>query len=213
MLRLQSTDPCAEEALEDLLLGRTGLTGTLAADSFSTMGCLLFLDISGNNITAIHADAFDGLTRLKWLDIQNTAITTLPSGVFDDPKATLVELSLSRNASLSSLPNDLFDGLDALKRLWVDHSSLASIPAALFNANAPAKLEYLNLGFNKFADATAFPANAFAGLTELKELWLHGNPGAPFDMSGKGVPSGADVTGGVPPLRIHSVSVGLESFR
>lgn len=73
-------------------------------------------------------------------------------------------------------------------------NALTEIPKLAFDTSAKlTSLKKLNLGNNQFADNDAFKDNGFVGLTALEELWLEGNSGSPFNLTGKGVRSEATV--------------------
>ena len=145
------------------------------------------MDLAGNQFTSLPATVFDPLTALEELYLGSTGLTSLNASQFSAlTKLTFVDLSLTQ---LTALPAGVFTNPTALKRIQLQGAALPN-------------------------DA-AIPDSVFSTLTALEELWLLGNPGAPFDMADTGVRSEAWVVqdialGGVefvPKIRTRSGKV------
>ena len=204
--------------LQVLKLGKNKLT-TISGTSFNRsaaserLNSLLFLGLDGNLITTVDANAFQNLPSLNELNLAGNDFTSLPATVFDGlTKLDTLELGWGE---LNSVQENQFSDLSELRYLDLSKSKqLTSLPSGVFNGLTGVK--QLQLSSSGFANAAAFAANVFSPLTALEELWLVGNPGSPFDMTGKGVRSGVwiaqditlsgvdiDVTDGAPNPKIQ----------
>ena len=184
--------------LSELSLERNSLT-TLPAGAFDGLGSLLGLSLHENSLTSLPAGAFDGLDDLRFLRLDDNSLTTLPAGVFDG-LANLEALRMYRNAlkelpvgvfaglgnlrtlnvydnSLGDLPEGVFDGLGNLQLLVISANSLSTLPDGVFDG-----LGNLRQVFLSENALESLREGLFQGLANLELLWLHGNPGAPFDF-------------------------------
>ena len=107
------------------------------------------------------------------LELESQGITSLQSGDFAG-LGGLEWLNL-RNNSLTALPVDLFDGLGHLGYLRLFSNRLSALPSGVFSG---LPLRVLGLAENQLS---SLPSGLFAGLP-LLNLYLDGNPGAPFSL-------------------------------
>ncbi len=139
---------------------------------------------------------FRELTRLESLSLCCRALPGLDADTFVG-LSSLRELSLDRNG-FTELPDEIFAGLHSLEDLRVDDNGLSSIPDSVFSLTNLRHLELANNQLSEvrpegFADLaelrfldlknnrlTNLPPRAFQGLNNLAELYVDGNPGAPF---------------------------------
>ncbi len=172
-------------------LSNNSLT-TLPVDVFDGSTNIRYIGLDENSLTTLPEDVFDGLSNLQWLDVNGNNITALPSDVFDG-LTRLEELTLGGNQLTSTgLPADVFAGLTGLK--WIslaNNTTLTGLNVNLFSGLST--LERLNLHSSGLT-ASGLPANVFQPLSGLQELWLIGNPGAPFTLTGLGIAAGATAT-------------------
>lgn len=172
--------------------------GSLSATQFANNTNLVSLHLSGNRLTTLPAGVFSGSTNLGFIDLSRNALTSVPSTVFSGLD-NLWFLDMGRN-SLASLSANMFSDLSSLEQLKLDNQfgrdanhrptthTLTSIPAGVFNGLSA--VTDLDLANNAIA---SLPNNLFAPLTSLERMSLFGNAAAPFDLTGKGVRSGAQV--------------------
>ena len=126
------------------------------------------LHLSEAGIIYLASGDFTGLLALVELDLsRNRPLTTLPDGVFDSLSA-LERLDLGFN-DFTTLPAGVFDGLSALEDLNLSSNDFTTVPAGVDSLSA---LERLDLGYNDF---TTLPAAVFDGLPALEDLNLRGN--------------------------------------
>ena len=107
------------------------------------------------------------------LELESQGITSLQSGDFAG-LGGLAWLNL-RNNSLTALSVDLFDGLGRLCCLILRSNRLSALPSGVFSS---LPLRVLDLAENQLS---SLPSGLFAGLP-LLNLYLDGNPGAPFSL-------------------------------
>ena len=207
------TDACTDDygtTVQNINLTNNKLGGTGAAipdNCFTATKYpnLVSLHLAGNRINALTGDPFDELSALQVLDLSQNQITSLPSGVFHDLDA-LLKLDLSQNALTSSgLDKHRFIAMVNLEWLSLDkqfvhdpnnnfertgNPVLTGLDWQVFNGLS--NLEDLYLTYNGIT-STGLPNNVFSFLTSLNRLFLFGNSGAPFTLTGKGVRDGASV--------------------
>ena len=147
------------------------------------------LNLESKGITALAAGDFDGLTALMQLRLDQNSLSTLPAGVFDELTA-LRTLILGFN-SLSTLPAGVFDELTALTLLNLEDNSLSTLPAGVFDELTALTTLYLDDN-----SLDTLPAGVFDELTALTtlQLWLQGNPGAPFSPTADALPDNGTVS-------------------
>ena len=180
------------------LRGRT--IRELTSGDFAGLTGMLNLQMSRVRVTTLPDGIFTGLTALTGLRIFDGDLATLPAGVFDDLTA-LRTLALFLH-KLTDLPAEIFDNLTALRNLelssneltalgdavfaettelatlTIDRNKLTALPATIF-ANTP-RLREIDAHGNQL---NALPPGLFSGLTKLDVLWMHDNPGAPFELT------------------------------
>ena len=98
----------------------------LGTKKFTDLTELCTLNLSFNNIGAIHLEAFDGLSSLVVLILQSSNISHLDEGVFK-PLTELLHLNMEgNNFSALHLANDHFLGLNKLETLILRNCSIVS---------------------------------------------------------------------------------------
>nr|WLJ60674.1 variable lymphocyte receptor D VLRD0032 [Petromyzon marinus] len=136
---------------------------------FDKLPNLTSLDLQNNHLTALRDGVFDQLVNLKVLYLYNNKLQTLPAGVFDQ-LTELGTLWLSNNQLKSLLPG-VFDRLTKLTLLYLSTNQLQSIPKGVFDRLT--NLQELRLYYNKLQSV---PDGTFDCLFSLREIWLQGNP-------------------------------------
>ena len=157
-----------------LAFGGEGMRELQTCD-FEGLSGLEFLDLQGNQLSALPEDVFDGLSSLEFLDLNGNLLSWLPEDVFDG-LSSLEVLWLTDN-KLIGLPEDVFDGLSSLEVLEVPGNRLSGLPEDVFDGLS--SLEWLDLDSNRLS---ALPEGVFDGLSSLLGLGVLDNPGAPFDL-------------------------------
>ena len=143
------------------------ITALKAAD-FSGLSGVVELLLDRNDLTALPEGIFAGLSNLRWLGLYSSGLTALPENVFEG-LSSLELLNLSHN-NLTTLPKNVFTGLSSLKNLSLRGNELRALPEGIFAGLD--KLQRLLLNRNRLA---ALPAGLFAGLSNLEDLFLLSN--------------------------------------
>ena len=157
--------------LRSLWLSYTGGQG-LPRGIFRELTRLEVLSLGVSGLTDLDVDTFAGLSSLRQLFLDRNRFLELPDGLFAGLHA-LEDLHLDDNA-LSRIPDTVF-ALANLRHLELANNRLTGVPPAGFGNLA--ELRFLDLKNNRLG---TLPARAFRGLDNLEELYLDGNPGAPF---------------------------------
>ena len=186
------------DGLGELRLEYNQLT-TLPESVFDELGDLEILYLAQNRLDTLPAGVFDGLEGLQELYLYDNQLTTLPEGGFDD-LGDLEILVLAFNR-IAALPAGCFDSLDNLQYLWLLDNQLTELPEDIFDELGD--LEILVLTDNQLTtvpqgvlgdlddlrgvsfrgnELVELPPGLFAGLDDLDEVWMDGNPGAPFSF-------------------------------
>uniref|UniRef100_A0A1B6D2I3 LRRCT domain-containing protein n=1 Tax=Clastoptera arizonana TaxID=38151 RepID=A0A1B6D2I3_9HEMI len=108
---------------------------------------VLFLDISGCNLSEIKKDTFSIMKNLQVLNLSNNKLTSL---AFEQNLHSLTELYLDHN-DLTSINDELLN-LTQLRILSVSHNKLISFPS-----NLPRSLRFINMSFNDIAHTIQNP--------------------------------------------------------
>ena len=162
--------------LDELKLHENQLT-TLESGLFDGLSRMQALHLGNNSLTALQPGVFDGLEWLRSLVISDNELTALDLGLFDGVGASQLWLFLSmENNQLTTLPAGLFGRTPSLIGLDASGNQLRTIPPDLV-AGLP--LGSMNLSGNQL---TSLPPGLFEGVTGLRTLGLHDNPGAPFAL-------------------------------
>jgi len=161
----------------DAFSGLTGLTWldlgfnkitNLEAAEFSGLASLAELSLYGNQIVSIQTDAFSGLTNLARLDLRANQIATIESGAFAGlGSLPILDLSFQK---LSNLEAGTFNGLTNLTELNISSNQISSIEPGAFAGLT--SLTTLYLSDNQIS---SIEAGDFNGLTGLTSLYLYGN--------------------------------------
>ncbi|QBO36577.1 leucine-rich repeat domain-containing protein [Periweissella cryptocerci] len=129
---------------------------------------LKYLDLDGQNITAINSTTFNGLSKLINLGLGNNKITTIPANTFSNV-SNLENLDLEFN-KITSLGTSSFNGLSKLQRLSLDANQLTSLAPNVFVSLK--QLTSLELSNNQLKNLVA---GTFKGLSNLETLDLDNN--------------------------------------
>lgn len=133
---------------------------------FNNLEQLVFLDLSGNNLSSIPAASLMNLPSLETLNISNNDdITSLTRDTFSHVPA-LRNIYLSHNR-ISNIEARTFLPLKQLEILLLNANSLDKIPRSI-----PHTLKDLDLSNNKIS---AILAKDFRGLVKLQHLLIGGN--------------------------------------
>ena len=168
-------------SLEGLYLFDNQLT-SLQPLGFSRLSNLQELNLSGNQLgnqlsnqlDPFRGFAFSGLSNLQKLHLSSNQLTSLSATIFSSLTG-LKELHLSSN-QLTNLPADIFSSFTGLQALHLSSNRLTTLPANIFSPFTG--LQELHLSSNRL---TTLPEGIFSGLvSNLRQLRLQGNPGAPF---------------------------------
>ncbi len=139
-----------------------GLTTIPGLDTLET------LNLSNNQLTALHPTIFTPLTQLQRLNLTHNQLTTLDPALFSS-LTQLQHLGLHNN-QLTTLDPALFSSLTQLQGLGLAHNQLTALHPALFTSLA--QLQMLGLSNNQL---TALHPATFAPLAQLQALWLNNN--------------------------------------
>ena len=162
----------------NLVLTRKGIAALQAGD-FHDLYNVPELHLDQNDLNALPDGVFDDLRGLDVLALDGNGLSELPEGIFDNIRY-LRELHLDNN-DLSELPDGVFDDFINMNVLSLDGNDLSELPDGIFDRLG----EYsgwveLHLNGN---DLSELPDGIFDGLTNLRQMWLHSNPGAPFTLT------------------------------
>ena len=146
---------------------------------FDDLRGLDVLALDGNGLSELPEGIFDNIRYLRELHLDNNDLSELPDGIFHQLHF-LRRLRLDNN-DLSELPDGVFDDFINMNVLSLDGNDLSELPDGIFDRLG----EYsgwveLHLNGN---DLSELPDGIFDGLTNLRQMWLHSNPGAPFTLT------------------------------
>lgn len=169
-------------------------------DSFSkNLDMLVYLDVSGNNVTEISPKAFTLLADLDHIDLSNNGLTTLDANIFRQntklKKITLDNNNLQtlrpficgssqfetyhfscNNCHLKTLDEDTFATMPAIVTLRLANNELNNVSAI----KRLHSLIHLDLSNNRISD---LPGDAFSRISPLEILNLSGNPLTALDSN------------------------------
>ena len=182
--------------LQLLYLQNNRLT-SLTQGVFSGLDEISSLWLSSNQLESLPERVFSGLHELEGLLLDDNLLSSLPEGVFTDMSAQQISLGANQ---LTSLPEGVFSGLTDLKSLDLSANQLQSLPSGISGLISlqglflhENQLESLPEGvFSELSSLQALvlsdnqleslPEGIFSGLPGFEWLWLHNNPGAPFEF-------------------------------
>lgn len=133
---------------------------------------VLRLNLSGNHLENLEDDSFDECCeKLKVLDISNNQLTTLTQRHFGRLKS--LETLLLGSNKITDLQPDTFEAVTSLRRLDLSRNEikLNDMPSSGFLIQPTIK--ELNLDYCGIRE---FPDDTFAGVAQLRNLTLAGNP-------------------------------------
>uniref|UniRef100_A0A8D8Z9Q1 Insulin-like growth factor-binding protein complex acid labile subunit n=1 Tax=Cacopsylla melanoneura TaxID=428564 RepID=A0A8D8Z9Q1_9HEMI len=156
-----------EESLDNLNVRDNQLT-TVSASALNYR-MLTKLDLSRNNLKELDSTAFSNVPTLLQLNVsRNSHLASLPPGVFD-PLRKLEILDLS-STGLKQIPPFTFDELFALMYLNLAQNHLTEIPEMMFKNLL--NLTYLDLSNNNIVNIRV---GSLYGLSSMKRLDLSFN--------------------------------------
>ena len=161
--------------LTSLGLSKNELTGPIPAE-LGNLSHLTSLGLSDNELTGPIPAELDGLANLTSLWLDNNNLTgPIPAEL--GGLANLRILDLARNDLTGSIPPELGSLANLIWLTLSSNNLTGPIPAEL---GALVKLSTLRLSHNQL---TELPPGFFVGLSNLTEVFLDGNPGAPFHLT------------------------------
>lgn len=98
------------------------------------LGCLsslTVLDLSSNQLSALHRDVFKNITNLENLDLSDNHISVLPGTIFND-LFNLKFVSLKAN-NLSKIEPRLFEDQARIQKLHLSYNRLQTLPEGLMD--------------------------------------------------------------------------------
>ena len=119
------------------------LKGEIPSDAFVVLQNLEYLNISRNEIDAIHPDAFRSLENLLSLDISHNNIANLPDRLFQY-NLKLEHLFMDNN-QLGLLPSSVLSGLQQLVELDVSYNSISGISGVFRSLQ---KIQSIDISYN-----------------------------------------------------------------
>ena len=174
-------------SLHILRLNNVGLR-ELRPGAFREVGStLLYLHLQENELATLDAGTFDGLPELRWLDLAHNRLATLPVGVFDN-LPSLWGLEMQGN-HLTTLPSGALDNLLGVQFAYMQDNRLTGLPPGVFQNMQSLSNLRLHSNYLTVLPDGLFSFHAEAGwhtrrIREgIRELTLHGNPGAPFVLA------------------------------
>lgn len=181
--------------LERLYIQRSKLT-SLAESMFAQNPNLRTLWMSNNQLETLPSNIFANLQNLEVLSLTGNALRQLPAQLFVNTP-NLEEIRLGRNA-IGELDHRAFSNLSKLKYLDMQEENLSSVPDSLYELSS---LEVLNLRGNRIGEIRplqnfvalrelnleynkldSLPPRFMHSLNEIRQLFLRGNPGSPFEV-------------------------------
>nr|XP_027207075.1 relaxin receptor 1-like [Penaeus vannamei] len=145
-----------------------GRDGAFARASFSSMGEIEEIHLTGNNLGALENGTLDGTRSLSHLQLSSNNITSIPDGFFHQ-NVRLTRLELNDN-SLTEIRPAMFHGLVSLLNLYIERNRMEHLPRGVFSAMP--RLQFLYLGANRLR---TLDPGAFVGLFYLHLLSLERN--------------------------------------
>lgn len=115
-------------SLRELNLKGNSLSNFAPSGNLSS---LTFLDLSSNQLTALHGDAFKNITNLENLDLSNNHISILPGTVFND-LFNLKIVNLQTN-NLTKIEPRLFEDQALIEKLDLSYNQLETLPEGLMD--------------------------------------------------------------------------------
>lgn len=116
--------------VENLTMKSVGLSDELHKYAFEYANNLLFINLSGNNLTVVDKYAFNGARKSQIIDLSRNLISLVDVTAFGYC-TKLKRLSLAWNA-LKYLSVDVFQGLENLYSIDLSHNHLEEINEGLF---------------------------------------------------------------------------------
>lgn len=95
------------------------------------LSSLTVLDLSSNQLSALHRDVFKNITRLESLNLSNNQISVLPETLFND-LFNLKVVDLQAN-NLSKIEPRLFADQALIQRLYLSNNQLQTLPEGLMD--------------------------------------------------------------------------------
>ncbi|TVU16685.1 hypothetical protein EJB05_40260, partial [Eragrostis curvula] len=185
-------------ALKDLSLQDNRLSGPLP--SFSGMISLERVFLNGNDFDSIPADFFLGLSGLLQISLTGNSRINASSGgwTLSDDIATsspqLQVLELDNCGLTGAIPASL-GKMTSLQNLTLTYNNLTGTIPASFNGSG---IQTLELNNQKGETKLSGPLDVVATMTNLVQLWLHGN-----DFSGP-VPDGISSCTALTSLKLNN---------
>lgn len=140
--------------------------------SFSVMGNLTYLDLSGNRIGSLGRNALAGLVRLRELHLSNCSLYRVEEGCFQHLKSLSI-LQLDGNAfSKHNFSSRMFQNMDKLEFLNMDRCKITFTHEEAVFSGAP-NLRVLSLRSNEFQEFGV--RNPFKDAFSLVSVDLSGN--------------------------------------
>ena len=140
----------------------------LPSDIFDHLFGLIYVDVSENQLTALHLDTFSHQLFLVALILKSNLLSTLPANIFRVSK-NLLWLDLGNNR-FTELNPDVFKPVPNLRLLMLDHNDFRTLRSGTFKALI--ELDALNLHDNILEEV---PPEAFEGLKDVDKLDLSRN--------------------------------------
>ena len=140
----------------------------LPSDIFDHLFGLFYVDLSENQLTALHPDTFSHQLFLLALILKSNLLSSLPANIFRISK-NMQWLDLGNNQFTELNPN-VFKPVPELRLLILDHNEFRTLSAGTFKALT--KLDVLTLQDNNLEEV---PPEAFEGLNDVDMLDLSGN--------------------------------------
>ncbi len=143
------------------------------------LSSLEILRLSSNDLSSLPPE-IGQLSSLEILDLFNNNLSSLPPEI--GQLSSLTSLSLPDN-DLSSLPPEIGQ-LSSLEILSLSSNDLSSLPAEMKQLINLEQLNLVDNNLSQFDHVPFIPSGGFGGInfgcsteTNLKTLWLGGNPG------------------------------------
>ena len=135
-----------------------------------------FLDLIGNELTALNPALFKDVSNLNTLWLTDNKLTSLPVNLFSSLN-NLERLFLESN-QLSRLDVDAFKGLSKIRELWIGENQISSLEQDLIKELTT--LERFSIEGNKL---TSLDPKTFKALKNIRKLFLERNQIEKIDSS------------------------------
>lgn len=103
----------------------------LHKNTFSSLKCLMILNLSHNNLTSLPEDIFINLPKLQQLFLSYNKLNYLPEKIFKH--LNNLEILFLNNNNIVKLPDNIFNELENLNYLYLHNNNLENLPLSIMS--------------------------------------------------------------------------------